>query len=47
MEEEQGAFRPERQTQDHIYTLRAIMEKNIASKKPRYIRGFPGPKGCI
>lgn len=37
MEEEQGAFRPENQTQDHIYTLRAIMEKNIAKNRDMYV----------
>jgi hypothetical protein len=36
LEEEQGAYRPLRQTQDHIYSIRTIREKCIDKRKDVY-----------
>ena len=37
LEEEQAAYRRERQTQDHIFTIRTVIEKAIAINKPLYM----------
>ena len=37
MQEEQAAFRPQRQTQDHICTLRTIIDKALAGNRELYM----------